>query len=355
MANQIAYGFYSLLDKFPDPVTTVLTDINTAIDATIAEHNRQIETLYSLFCAKTTDAQAQFKCPALGRLMGADEYTQPPSIKGASRYTVAWPIQKAMIARGTTWDAAQKMTVQDANDEMVTLQTADIRWQRDHILAACFAATSWTHTNEEDGDLTILSLANGDTQAYLIQSGADAGATDTHVLGQADAIADLTDPYPTIYAELTEHPENGGKVIALIPTALKATTQALTSFYAAADPNIRVGSATAELVADAGVSVPGEIIGYHDAGVWIAEWKGMPSTHIIAVCTEGERALKMREEQIASLRGFLREGDRNDHPFYQTVYSRRAGWGANNRVGAVAYRVGNATYAAPTGYGSPMA
>ncbi len=104
-----------------------------------------------------------------------------------------------------------------------------------------------------------------------------------------------------------------------------------------------------------GAAVPGQVIGYHEARVWIAEWRSLPANYMIAVATEGPRPLAMRQEPEAVLQGFNRVAERNDHPFYESQYLRSAGFGANNRVGALVYRIGNGAYAVPTGYASPLA
>jgi hypothetical protein len=172
-------------------------------------------------------------------------------------------------------------------------------------------------------------------------------------LAQAAGIADATNPYPTIYDTLIDRTENRGQVVALIPTNLVATTEALATFYPATDPNIRDGANTATLVGNLGQQVPGVVRGYVD-GVWIVEWRSLPDSYIIATTTDGEKPLAMREEPEAELQGFKQVAQRLNHPFEETHWERIAGFGAWNRVGAVVYRVGNASYAIPTNYTSPM-
>ena len=75
---------------------------------------------------------------------------------------------------------------------------------------------------------------------------------------------------------------------------------------------------------------------------------------MVAITTGGERPLKMREEDVASLQGFRKVAERNDHPFYESQYLRIAGFGAFNLVGALIYRIGSASYSIPAGYSVPM-
>ena len=85
------------------------------------------------------------------------------------------------------------------------------------------------------------------------------------------------------------------------------------------------------------------------------EWPSLPSDYTISVTTGGEKPIAMREDVEAELRGFKKVAERNDHPWYESQWLRRAGFGAWNRVGALVYRTNNATYAIPTNYSSPMA
>lgn len=356
MANQLLYGFTKLADLVNERVTTVGIDkVSTAIQETVAEHNRQMNTLLNLFCTRTTKFQMRYRTASVARLMGLDESGRSRPIRLAGHYDIAFPLQMAGLAWGNTSVAAAKMTVQEANDYTSTLITADLRWMRDHILAALFTNASWTFTDEEFGSLTVYGLANSDSTLYQIIAGADSGATDTHYLAQANAIDNSNDPFSGIYTELMEHPENGGEVIALIPTSNKAAVMGLSGFNAIADPNIQSGNASDRLIGSLGTPVPGKVFGYHDAKVWLVEWRSMPNDYIIAVPTQGERPLAMREDAEAELTGFRQVATFNEHPFYRSDWQRRAGFGAYNRVGAVVQRVGTGSYAIPTNYTSPMA
>ena len=352
----ILYGFTNLKDVFSQRVDDVgVAVVNDAIDATIAEHNRQLAALVGLFATPTTEYKMRYRTPVAARLQPLDESGRARPIKLAGYYDVAFPLQEAGTAWGQTYKASKKMTVQEANDILNTLLTADKRWMRDHILAALFTNASWTFSDDQHGDLTVKGLANSDTDTYLVQTGADAGATDTHYLAQANAIDNSNDPFPTIYDELTEHPENSGEVVVLIPSNVKTAVQALSGFYPNTDPNLNAGMASTTLRGSLGTPLPGMLLGYHEARVWIAEWKSLPSGFMIATTTGGPRPLLMREEMEASLRGFNRVAERNDHPFYESQYLRIAGFGANNRIGALVQRIGSGSYAIPTNYTSPMA
>jgi hypothetical protein len=355
MANQVLYGFHNLQDLFNRRVTEVgVSTINTAVNLSLAEHNKQIEALLSLFATRTTDHKTRFSSVSAARLQPLDNNGRARPIKPSGYYDVSFPIQMGGSAWGADFVTSRKMRVEEVNNAMMTLQMADARWMRDHILAALFTNTDWTFVDELKGTLTVKGLANGDAVKYNIISGADSGATDTHYYAEANAIDDGADnPFPTIHSELTEHPENSGDVVVLVPTNLVASIEALANFKEKSDPNIREGANTATLIGNLQAQVPGTVIGYVDK-CWIVEWRSMPDNYMVAVTTGGDRPLAMREDEETSLRGFIKADDREDYPFYESQYIRRAGFGGWNRVGALVYYIGSDTYAIPTGYTSPM-
>lgn len=355
MANQVLYGFMNLKDVFSQRVEEVgVQVINDAIDATLAEHNKQLNDLMSLFVDTTTQYKVRYKTPGAAGLQPMDESGRARPIKVGGYYDIAFPLQMAGIAWGYTYLASQKMRVEDANATMATIIAADKRWLRDRIIAAMLTNVNYTFADPERGDLIVKPLANADSDTYLIQAGTDAGATDSHYLAQAGAISDAADPFPTIYTELTEHPENSGDVVVFVPTANKAAVEGLSGFYPTADANLQVGNGATVLSRTLNVTMPGQLFGYHESGAWLAEWKGLPSNYLIGTMTGGPRPVAMREEPEASLRGFNRVAGRDNYPFYESQYLRIAGFGIQNRVGALVYRVGNGAYAIPTNYQAPL-
>jgi hypothetical protein len=355
-------GFLNLQGMFDQRVSSVNIDlINTAIQQSVDEHNRQVAAVMSLFVAKNPrfnqSPTVRFKTPVAVRNQPLDENGRARPIRVAGHYDVAFPLQGSGNAWGANFVAREKMTVEDANNITATLIDGDTRWMRDHVLAGLFTNVSWTYTDDDDdvGSLTIKGPANGNTDTYLVQGGADAGATDTHFLAQSDAIATAHNPFPTMYQELMEHPENGGEAVCFVPTSNKAAVEGVSGFVVARRPNdpVQPGSSTDVLVGDLPASVPGKLFGYLN-DTWMVHWPTLPTDYLIEVATQGERALGMREHPEASLQGFKRVAERNDHPFMEAQYLRFAGFGAWNRVGVVVQRVGNGSYAIPTNFTSPM-
>lgn len=348
------YGYNNLQDLASERIVGNLIPVVTdAIQQAVAEHNRQLDALMGLFVEKTNLYKERYKQVGAARLQPVDDDGRARPIKPSGYYDVAFPIQAGGTAWGANYVTRAKMTVEDVARQLDMMLIADNRWLRDHILGALFQTTAWTFTDPLYGALSIQPLANGDGVPYNIVAGNDAGADDTHQLGQAGAI-NTTNPYPTIFTELTEHPENGGKVIAFIPTGLKATTVALATFLSVADANVRIGADSNVLVGALGVPVPGTVIGYETSGVWIVEWPFLPANYIVAVTTDGPRPVGMREDPEPELQGFKMVAERDDHPFWEAQWLRRAGFGIRNRVGAVVMEISDASYDIPTGFETPM-
>ena len=353
----IAYGFLELKDIFSQRVVDNTIDVvDAAIQASVDEHNRQMDAIMSLFVEPTTGFKSRFMQTNAHRLQPLDDNGRARPIKVAGYYDVAFPIQQAGSAWGANYVTRQKMTVGDANRITLSMLEADMRWMRDHIIAALVTSASWTFEDDEFGSLTIENLADGGSETFQILSGADQMATDNHLVGWANAINDGADnALVGMYNDLVEHPENGGEVIALVATDLKASILDLDTFYEKSDPNVRLGANTAELVGDLGAAVPGELLGYEAAsGAWIVEWKSLPNGYFIGVTTQGEKPLKMRQDPEPELQGFKRVAEREDHPFLESQWLRRAGFGAFNRVGGYVGLVGNGTYSTPSGYSAPL-
>ncbi len=353
----IAYGFLELKDIFSQRVVDNTIDVvDAAIQASVDEHNRQMDAIMSLFVEPTTGFKSRFMQTNAHRLQPLDDNGRARPIKVAGYYDVAFPIQQAGSAWGANYVTRQKMTVGDANRITLSMLEADMRWMRDHIIAALVTSASWTFEDDEFGSLTIENLADGGSETFQILSGADQMATDNHLVGWANAINDGADnALVGMYNDLVEHPENGGEVIALVATDLKASILDLDTFYEKSDPNVRLGANTAELVGDLGAAVPGELLGYEAAsGAWVVEWKSLPNGYFIGVTTQGEKPLKMRQDPEPELQGFKRVAEREDHPFLESQWLRRAGFGAFNRVGGYVGLVGNGTYSTPSGYSAPL-
>lgn len=351
MANSVLYGFAQLQDKYGDLVNNVGEEVVAAARAlTVEKHNADINQMIQFFGGTTTDYKARFRTMSNARLQPTDEYGRPRKIKPTS-YDVAYPLLMGATGDGATFVTAAKMTVGVAQTILATQLNADINWIRSELYAALFTNVTYDFVDEEFGTATIMPLANNDSQTYFKLNGS--ASTDNHYLAQANAISNTDNPYPGIVSELKEHQENTGDVISFIPTNQVSDTIKLASFLPIGDPNVRQSPLDDQLARTPLGNYPGKLLGYAD-GSYIVEWPFLPDNYIISKMTGGDDPVKFRQDKQASLNGLILMG-REDAPYSERYFYRRGGFGVHNRVGAVVQRIGNGSYAIPTGYTAPLA
>lgn len=326
--------------------------VNAAIAASLAEHNRQVSEALAELVEKTTEYTARVKLRSHGTLQPADEWAIPLPVKDAGFYDVAFPIQGGMTAWGDNRISRALMTVREADEYTNGMLGRDADWMRRHIVASLFDNTTWTFQDEEKGALTVQPLANNDAVTFPRNNGTL--ATDNHYYAQAAAIANATNPFPGWKSELREHPGNQGPYVAYIPSNLRASVLDLANFVDAPDPDVELSANTTRLVRAVGRGFGDEVLGYVD-GVHVVEWSFLPDNYGFVVARGAtDKALRMRQYPATSLQGFFTESYSPDGNLNSYRFFRYAGFGVYNRVAALAFRIGNAAYAVPTGYTTPL-
>lgn len=353
-------GFITLQPNFDaTPEQAGIEVVNQAIAQSLAEHNRQLDAVYGLYVTRTPAFKKRFKTANYAELQPLDQFGRALPIFPAGHYDLGWPLYEAGAAWGATWLARKQMTVQIVNDTLDTLLQADIAWMRRGIMRALFYPQSWIFEDEDKGDVEVMPLANGDGTEYFVQVGYDRAISNhNHYLARAGKLSKDNDPFAELALTLEEHPENAGATLIAIVSAKDKGAfldENYTKFHPLPDANIKRSDAKDQLVTTLGVSPPGKILGYHEAGIWITQWDGMPQNYISAIAVGANKPLAMREHELASLRGFLAVADREDYPYWERQWIRMAGFGAWNRLGAAVMQM-NATdnvYTSPRGFGPP--
>jgi hypothetical protein len=362
MANVNEYGLLQLIDLgLLDPNQNARVADSGLLASGIlydnARHNADINALLGTFSVTTTEYTEEVDQFGSARNQPLDENGRSIPIKPLAPYTVAYPIQGSGNAWGANFVTRAQLTVRELARTLSRMYRGDYIWVRDHVLGALFANTSYNFRDPTGkGTLVVRGLANSDSTSFY-SSTTGSSAADTHYLAQAAAISDSANPYPTIRTELTEHPDNGETVVAFVPTALMATTSALADYNGVAvNPNLVLGSDERRLSATLDIVLPPRAVvrGQMDDGTWIVEWPDLPADIIIAITVDGAKPLARRQFPLEELQGFRPAQIREDHPFWEEQWHRWEGYGARSRIGAVVYRVGNASYAIPTNYGMPM-
>lgn len=355
MANTLAWGFVGLEHLFSQRLTAVGSEvISNAIQQSVDEHNRQVAAILTELAAPTDLFKTRFLLPGAGTLQPLDEWGNPLPVKPEGYYDVSFPIQGGGTAWGSNRITSAMMTVEEVNRATLDALTKDADWIKRHVLAALFTNVTWTYAdpNDDAGSLTIQPLANGDAVTYARKSGAL--STDNHFYAQAGAIADATNPYDDFYDELSEHVGAMGPYVAYIPTNQKAATQALAAFVEVNDPDIQAGNGNDTLTGSLDRGVGDTVLGKVN-GVWVVEWSMLPNDYGIVVDRgAASTPLRMREYPASGLKGLIREGHSPDGNLRENRFIRYAGFGAYNRTAALAFRIGNGSYAIPTGYTAPL-
>jgi len=328
--------------------------VDEAVRATVAEHNRQVNAALTELVQTTTDYKLRYKLGSGGTLQPLDEWGNPLPVKDAGYYDVAFPIQGGGTAWGDNRVSRALMTVGEADRLTLGMLRRDADWMRRHILAALFDNTTWSYVDEEYGTLTVQPLANGDAVTYPRNNGTM--ATDTHYYAQAAAIADAANPFPTWKTELNEHPANSGAtLVAYIPSNVRSAVQGLANFVDVDEPDVDPGIMATRLTNRIDRGIGDEVLGKVD-GIWVVEWSFLPDDYGIVVARGSSTpVLGMRQYPAPELQGLFTENHSPDGNLLARRFIRYAGFGVWNRVGAIAFRIGNANYAIPTGYTTPLA
>jgi len=358
MANTVAYGFYDLQDVFSTRVRDLSVPvISDAIEQSVMQYNQEWMGMMQFLVEETTKFQESYREPAAGTLQPLSETGVPVPRQSKDKYDVAYPLQRGGDAWGTTREARAKMTVQQLNENVMETMRLDYDWMIRHTLAALFTNTTWTYDDDDDnvGTLTIQPLANDDTVTYPL-SGLDP-ATDTHYLADANAIDDSNNHYETMHEELDEHPSNSGPYISWIPTNLVATTKALADFVEIKKIWVDYGDSadTANEAVRQYIGFGNEVLGVV-GDVIVVRARRMPASYILTVASGAEGPpIDMREHEEAELKGLQGIVYQENTNFERVDYYRIAGFGAKRRVSACVMRVGNGTYAIPSGFSAPLA
>jgi hypothetical protein len=356
--NELAAGFIGMEDVFTERVTTVgVKVVWDAIQESLDVHNTELNAMLSAWVQRTTLYSERFMLPGDGTLQPLDDKGNPKPVQVEGHYDVAYPLQGGGTAWGNNRVSRALMTVEEVNRHVLNKTEQDIDWMARHMLAALFPAAAYTYVDEEWGSLSIQPLAlASDGIKYLMRNGKR--ATDTHLLAQAAAIADGTNPYPGIYAELYEHPSNRvsatNPVVVYIASDQVATTIALTHFHAKEQAFIVPGGSTDTVSTNAQNFVAfGDYLGVTDNCI-IAELGRLPDGYLVAHATGAGAGIAQREYDDPSLQGFFSEEHSPDGNLMEHRMIRYAGFGVRNRVAFVVQRIGNAAYAAPTGFDPPL-
>lgn len=360
MANVSAYGFTNASDLYSMRVIDAgVPTVNSMIAESLALFNRQFDAFSAALVTQTTDHQRRYALPGNGFGQPLDDDGNPKPVVPTGVYDIAFPLRMYGTAWGTNRISRAKMTVEDANRYTMDAMMRYYRTEDRRRLSALFTNVAWTFTDPMYGALTIQPLAiTSDGVTYVQGNGTT--ATAQHYLAQANAIDNSNDPYDDLFNVLDAPASNTGDKIAFIPTNLVAATTGLANFYPAMDGNVNYAIDTTTANAAVTTNNPvtnsplvqfgDRLLGYHLSGIWIVQKKSLPDNYILAMVDGADTVLAQRIEPEAELQGLFYETHDVDGNHFVSRMLWRNGYAVQNRVGAAIMRIGNGTYAIPTGY-----
>lgn len=352
------FGILGLPDSDRSFVNTIgQQTVYDAVQMYLQKVNTDMMQALSVFLEEETENHKErYYLPGGGRLQRRGEASSVGAVKATGSWDTAYPLEDfgAQLAGDDVSLAYMTMGQLDRHIDTIVIQ--DINTVRFEMLYALFHGDQRTFVDPIWGSLTVQPLADGDTTVYPPVLGSESEATDNHYLESnyaATAISDTNNPYVTMREELEEHfgTSTGGEEIAVfINPAETPETEDLTDFDAVPDNFIRVGANTDVPVNLPGV--PGRILGRTN-GVWVVEWRWIPSGWALGVHLGQKPPLKMRVDPADTglPRGLTLVGRDTQFPMESAFYRHRFGLGVGNRLNGVVMEFGTGgTYTAPTAY-----
>lgn len=353
MASLVNWGFDSLAQQASQRVNSGNAPaVMTAIEQTVAQQNRDVNSYVSFFAEKTEDHKVRFLQRDKAMLQPMDEWGNPLPRRPQGFYDVAFPIEGAGTAYGSNRITRALQTIGDVRRNTLEMVGDDAAWVQQKLLEAILDSGEYTYVDEMYGTLTVKPFANGDAAEYPFTNGTV--ATDNHYLAQTAGISASANPLPTIHTELTEHPGNRGNVVVFTAANCASAITGMTGFLTTPQAYVRPATSADSLTGFPNVPF-GKPLGYKD-NCFVVQWDALPSNYLVGVTTNAmEPALKMREYPANELKGLFMENNSPDGNLQETRYLRYCGFGAYDRTGIVAYQVSgdDTTYDVPTGYDRP--
>lgn len=337
------------------------TIVYEAVQQELAKFNNELSSIMGLFVeGKTTDFKRRYELPGGGYLQPLSTQAQPANVKATGSWDVAYPLMDFGAQFSQNRVGMAYMTVAQLNKHLDTIFIQDVNTVRREIMKAMLdsgGGSPWTFLDPINGSLSIQPLANGDATLYPPVLGADTEATDNHYIETGyipSAISDTNNPCKTVRDELEEHfgsPTGGSNIVLLVPTAVADYIEGLTDFDPVINRFIQPGSNT-DIPIGVPAGTPGRVRGVCD-GIWISEWRSLPTGYGVAIHADAPKPLTMREDPAdTGLSGGLKlVGEDEEFPFKNAFYSHRFGLGAGNRLNGVVLEFANGGgYTVPTGY-----
>lgn len=358
----LVYGLHDLETLKEERIEEIgISEINDRIIEWNNELNRVYNAIFGQFTQRderwNVSPISKYNLPAASEMQPVDEHGVAVPARETGSYQIGLPMWRRERSFGFSYEALRKVTVAELSREMASVERADITSSIRLFLFSLFYGAAWTQVSTENAlpDIPVLPLADGDTVTYAVR-GELTPQTADHILAQAGDIA-TTDPFPTIKETLSQYSSSSpnARIVAFVGGSTNVSQiKALDGFFRVdrtAHTSWGANVSLVDMSADTFIGMGDEVLGEHEEGVLVVRWKTIPDNYIVAFNLDAPPAVGIREDEVQSLRGLFRiDAVENSGNTLLSRFRRKIGFGVVNRTGALVLRVGNGTYAAPTGY-----
>lgn len=323
-------------------------------------HNKDVEASTSLFVDETTTvAQRRYRLIGGGMMQNRGGQAQSLAVKAKGYWDVAFPIYEFGDQIAGDRVALAYMSVAEYRAHTLTVMKRHASTVRYSILKRLLNKAAETFVDNLYGSLTVYPLANGDATTYPPVIGSDAEATASHYIGAnflSAAIDDTSNPYALIVAKLEAQfgaVSGGSNIITFInPAETTVSRTELTDWVDVSDSYVMLGDNERKLMNFPDLPGTARLIGRTN-GTWVAEWLYMPANYMLGIHLDAPKPLIRRVDpaETGLSSGLAIVSRDSKYPFEQAHYEARFGYGAGNRLAAVAlHLVASTTYDTPAAY-----
>lgn len=359
----LVYGLHDLESLKARRIQEIgISEVNTRLLMWQNEVNRLFDATMGTFTVRDERWNMQpitrIQSPSVGYAQFVDEYGVAKPREETGYFEQGLPLMRYEDAIGLSYEALQKITVEEFSRQLAALERRDKRTAMLLFWFAVFYSTNWTFTSKEANlpNIPVKAGANNDGDLYVIR-GVAAPTASQHYTAQAAAISDSADPFPAIKSLATQYAgtTSNDRVVAFIGDSTNvANIKALSGFNRLDRTKFTAWGDQVSLVdmsADVYLGMGDEVLGEHEEGVLVVRKQDLPANYIAWFNLDAPAPIGIREDEVATLRGLFNiDAVENSGNTILRRFRRKIGFAAVNRTGFGVHRVGNGSYAAPAPY-----
>jgi hypothetical protein len=359
----LVYGLHDLETRKEMLIQQIgITESNERLDMWMSEANRAFNTVIGAFTMR--DARwninpiTRIHQPSAAKAQFVDEFgvAKPQIEKGY--FEQGLPLFRFESAVGFSYEALQKVTVEQYSRELARIDRADMAASLDLFWFAIFYPTNWTHASTEDNipDVPVKAAANNDGDLYVIRGVATPTAAN-HYTFQAAAISNAADPFPAIKSTLTGYAgtTSTDRIVTYVGDSTNATAiMNLDGFTRVDRTRFTTWGSDVSLVdasADTFIGMGEEVLGEHEEGVLVIRKRELPANYLVSFNLDAEAPIGVREDPTPSLQGLFNiDAIENSGNTWLRRFRRKIGFAPVNRTGFMVTQIGAGAYTAPAAY-----